>query len=307
MSARFAPRDEKVQPCPGNSWNSWPRVRPGRSASKPQLVVAQATALLPPRGTPDALTGGEPCCGFTPMSARFAPRCLLCHAAAHASFALLALAALLGASPASAGGTPRRSHLAARARRALGVTVTPNPGVAPERSPYTNGYAAFFTVKNTGTQSDTYTFSCGASSNVTCLPPVPISATLGPGNSTSVQVTYNVGAQGAGWVQLTAEGANGVGNGAQTIPVGRTLLVTPDGAVEPTRRANTGSDSTVFTVRNADRVSLTYSLTCTGSANVTCGTVNPSSLTLAAGVSGSVTVHYSVGPAGAGTLSLTAA
>jgi len=187
------------------------------------------------------------------------------------------------------------------------VTVTPNPGVAPERSPYTNGYAAFFTVKNTGTQSDTYTFSCGASSNVTCLPPVPISATLGPGNSTSVQVTYNVGAQGAGWVQLTAEGANGVGNGAQTIPVGRTLLVTPDGAVEPTRRANTGSDSTVFTVRNADRVSLTYSLTCTGSANVTCGTVNPSSLTLAAGVSGSVTVHYSVGPAGTGTLSLTAA
>jgi len=185
--------------------------------------------------------------------------------------------------------------------------VTPTPPTAPERAPYTTGYSAIFWVKNTGTESDTYTLSCNGSSNVDGVS-CPLFASLSPGDSTDVLVTYNVGVQGVGSVQLTAEGNFGVGSGTQTVPVGHTLHVTPHGAVDLTRRANAGETySASFTVRNADKAQRTYSLSCTASGTVTCGTVTPTSLPLAVGASGSVTVSYSVAAAGTGTLSLTAA
>ena len=106
---------------------------------------------------------------------------------------------------------------------------------------------------------------------------------------------------------MTASSGNTSDVGWYTIPVATFgVAVTPDVGIAPTRVPNTGGYTAAFTVQNTGSGQEVYNFTCTGSANVTCGTVGPSGLTLAGGGFGTVTVSYAVGAAGAGTLSLTA-
>jgi len=187
----------------------------------------------------------------------------------------------------------------------VGVTVTPNPSTSSRRPPNTNGFTANFTVKNTSASQDTYTMSCGTSSNITCTGMSPNPVTLGAGASTTVSATYNTGGGGSGWLQMCAEGNNGVGCGQQTIPV-NTAQVTPDGANSVKRQQNTNGYGEVFTVKNTGAASMTYTITCLGSSNVTCTGVNPTSLTLGAGAQTTDTGKYNVGAVGTGTLKLIA-
>ncbi|HEV8265796.1 MAG TPA: RHS repeat-associated core domain-containing protein [Gemmatimonadales bacterium] len=163
-------------------------------------------------------------------------------------------------------------------------------------------------MTNTGLCGDTYNFTCSVTGTVSCSNVSPVSQALGTGQNVVVMVTYTLGTPGTGVLKLTALGEAG---GAQDIGTFNltavdSRMVRPDGAVDVTRRANTGGDTAVFTVWNTGKAQDTYTLACTGSANVTCGTVSPSSVVLPAGASASVTVAYSAGAAGTGTLSLTA-
>jgi hypothetical protein len=55
------------------------------------------------------------------------------------------------------------------------VSVT--SGTSPSRGSFTNGFTQVYTVRNVGTSSDTYTFTCLAPANVTC-------GTVSPGSMT---------------------------------------------------------------------------------------------------------------------------
>ena len=108
-----------------------------------------------------------------------------------------------------------------------------------------------FTVTNTGSQSDGYTFTCAGSANVSCTGVSPSSVFLNSLQSTTVTAFYSVGTVGDGTVSLTASGTFDSDQGWYTIPVGTYgVAVTPDGTPEPTRRASTGGYSAIFTVRN---------------------------------------------------------
>ncbi|MGH7701482.1 MAG: hypothetical protein ACREMO_00160 [Gemmatimonadales bacterium] len=82
------------------------------------------------------------------------------------------------------------------------------------------------------------------------------------------------------------------------------VSVTPDGGSEPVRLNNTGGYTATFWVQNVGDSTDTYDLTCSQSTPVTCGTVTPPQVTLGSFVQATVTVNYSVGAAGTGTLKL---
>jgi len=126
-------------------------------------------------------------------------------------------------------------------------------------------------------------------------------------DAATVVATYSVGAPGMGTLTVSASGANASDGGWVTVPVQSFgVAVTPDGGAAPTRVPNTGGYTAVFTVQNTGSGSESFTFACTGAANVTCGTVGPSSATLASTASTTVTVSYSVGTAGTASLSLTA-
>ena len=89
------------------------------------------------------------------------------------------------------------------------------------------------------------------------------------------------------------------------------VVVTPDVASTPSRAANSSGYSAIFTVENPNSSSDTYDLFCSESGPVTCGTiqvngVNVEMVSVGAHQSKQVTVFYSVGSTGVGTLTLTA-
>ena len=86
------------------------------------------------------------------------------------------------------------------------VSVTPK-GDSTKVVPYTSGNTVTFTVKNTGNDSDTYTFTDSYGAPVTGVSLNPTSAALTKGNATTVTATYSVGAPGTGKVTLTATGS----------------------------------------------------------------------------------------------------
>ena len=74
------------------------------------------------------------------------------------------------------------------------------------------------------------------------------------------------------------------------------VQITPDGANEPTRQANTGPYVALFTATSTYTVQVTVQLTCAGRNNVTCVSVVPSQVTLPAGGSfGEIEATYNVG------------
>jgi RHS repeat-associated protein len=91
------------------------------------------------------------------------------------------------------------------------VTVNPPSGSATW-GPVTSGHTAAFTVQNTGLCQDTYMFTPAATGPVYGISLSPTGATLRPGFSTTVTVTYSVGATGSGFVEVTATGDFGTNN-----------------------------------------------------------------------------------------------
>ena len=185
-----------------------------------------------------------------------------------------------------------------------GVSVTPDGSTAATRTANTGGYSESFTVTNTGSASNTYSFSCSGVGGVTCGT-APAAVTLGAGAQTTVSQGYSVGAPGTGTLTLTASGTNASDPGSYSVPiVSYGVSITPDGGTAPTREAY-ASYTESFTVTNTGSASNTYSFNCVGGSGVTCGTV-PNPVALGGGLNTTVTMPYSVQGAGTGTLTLTA-
>jgi RHS repeat-associated protein len=135
----------------------------------------------------------------------------------------------------------------------------------------------------------------------------PSSVTI-PGNSLSiVTIGYSTNAIATGRIKLRAADASG--NASDSLDIIRAdpkPSVTPDGDSAVARPPNWGGFSEIFTVKNVGAISGTFSLTCAGAVNVTCTGLSTNSVTLAAGVSTTVTANYTVGALGTGRLTLNA-
>lgn len=182
------------------------------------------------------------------------------------------------------------------------VTVAPDDGQLTVYTGIANNVAEF-TVTNNYISSYTYSLTCSALGAGTCTAIKNTSGTTItsinlPANGTAaVAVFFTAAASpGSGFVKLTA--SNGVwsylGAYAVTVtPPPALVSVTPDsGAVYV--GTNTPAPY-LFTVTNPGLSSQTYSLTCSIVGAGTCGTVTPSSITLAAGANTSVTVNATSG------------
>jgi RHS repeat-associated protein len=103
------------------------------------------------------------------------------------------------------------------------VSVTPDGASSPIRAANTGGYTAQFTVQNLGTGSGntTYTLTCSAVAPVNCGTSNLGTVTLDRGTSTSVNVSYYVGAAGVtpGTLTLTASATGVSDNGWYSILV----------------------------------------------------------------------------------------
>ena len=188
------------------------------------------------------------------------------------------------------------------------LSVTPKGGAltAPW---YTNSLTAGFTVTNNGTCTDSVNASAAAAGPLSVALVSPSYFGLAPGANTTVWITYNTSLQGSATLTLTALGLGNSDNGSYnvTIGVGYRAVVTPQGTTTPTRSANTNGYTATFTVKNAGYYTDTWNTSaCTGYVNVTCTGTNPSSVTLAAGASQTVTASYNVKGPGTGRLALSA-
>jgi RHS repeat-associated protein len=195
----------------------------------------------------------------------------------------------------------------------MSVTVTPD-GASATWGLNTGGHTITFTVRNTGTCTDTYTFSKTMTGPIASVTLNPTIGSAAPGDSTTVVATYSVGsAPGTGLLTVKAQGATLGSDGLKASDNGtlnvtaKQVMVTPDGATTLSRLPGNVGYSDTFRVQNFAATQVTYTLACSSSTNITCGTVTPPSVTLAASASQVVTVGYSTTPAGGnGTLNLTA-
>jgi RHS repeat-associated protein len=183
-----------------------------------------------------------------------------------------------------------------------GVAITPHVGTTGAIA-NSSGNGATFTVLNTGSVQNTFAFTCGAMGNVSCGTP-PAQVTLGAGLQTNVSLPYSPGDPGTGKLSITASGTNATDAGTYTVSING-VTVTPHSAMATTRTANTGGYSESFTVQNNGSTSNTFTFSCNGVNNVTCGSV-PAPVTLAGFAQTTVGMPYSVSVPGTGVLSLTA-
>jgi RHS repeat-associated protein len=183
-----------------------------------------------------------------------------------------------------------------------GVAVTPHAGTTGALA-NSSGNSATLTVQNTSGIQKTFSFTCGALSNVTCgTPPAPV--TLAASAQTNVSMPYNPGNPGTGKVSITATGPSASDAGTFTVSING-VEVTPDGGTAPTRAPNTGGYSEPFYVRNAATTQNTFSFSCYAVTGMTCGTV-PGPVTLAGSSQTTVYMPYSVGAPGTGIFYFTA-
>jgi RHS repeat-associated protein len=191
------------------------------------------------------------------------------------------------------------------------VSVTPANGTGPNLGSFTTGFTTSFTVRNVGTSSETYSFTCPASANVTCTSVTPASAFLNSLDSALVTVTYNVGASGSAYVGVTAANASANNTGQLTFTIvpstGYAVAVTPRG--KSVGVLASASASVPFTVQNTGRAQNTYTITasCTGGAILSGCTASATPVTIPAGGTSRITVSYtSGGPSTTGRMLLTA-
>ncbi len=192
-----------------------------------------------------------------------------------------------------------------------GVSVTPTNGAGPDRFADSSGFTAQFTVTNTGTSTNTYTLTCYGT-NIVCTDQSATVATLTPGSSLIVTVTYNTtSAIGTSWVRLSAEGTMALGTGAWKFTawakVPHAAIVTPVSATAPNRTAFTSGYTAAFTVKNVGLVRDTFNLFCQPAGNVSC---TSQTLTITPGLnafdSSNVTITYATGASGPGFIALQA-
>ncbi len=192
-----------------------------------------------------------------------------------------------------------------------GVSVTPTNGAGPNRFADSSGFTAQFTVKNTGTIANTYTLTCFGI-NITCTNQSATIATLAPGDSVIVTVTYSTtSAIGSASVRLSAEGTQalkvGVWNITTWAKVPYAVIVTPVSGTAPARTSFTTGYTGAFTVKNVGLVRDTFNLFCQPAANVTC---TNQTLTVTPGLnafdSSVVTITYATGASGPGFVALQA-
>ena len=96
------------------------------------------------------------------------------------------------------------------------VAVTPDGGSGGATFG-TTGDIVRFTVQNTGTIANSFTFATTATGNASVPGVSPSSAAIPAGSSITVSGIYNFGASGTGTVKLTATGANASDTGTVTI------------------------------------------------------------------------------------------
>jgi len=98
------------------------------------------------------------------------------------------------------------------------IAVTPDAGTATASLFSQNNTVSFTVAETGGGTGDQVSFTCTPSGAVTsCVPPASIP--LGPGGSTSVSVSYNVGAPGSGTLILHGQGSVSSNDGQYTITV----------------------------------------------------------------------------------------
>jgi len=186
-----------------------------------------------------------------------------------------------------------------------GVTVTPDGATAPERQTNTGGYLETFTVLNTGSATNTYSFGCLGTGGVTCGT-LPAPVTIGSGAQMTVDVPYSVGAVGTGTLTLTATGTGSSNAGSYSVPITfSNVTVTPNGGTANTRFSSSSGYSEAFDIKNTGGGSNTFTVSCNGTGGVICGTP-PGPVTLSAGIQTVVTMPYTTGGAVDGVLTLTA-
>lgn len=173
-------------------------------------------------------------------------------------------------------------------------------------APNSTGLSTTFRVDNNTSVSTKFILSrtCGGAV-ASCS--APASVLIGGNNFAIITVTYSTNALATGSIKLTAADASG--NASDTFTITRAdpkPSVTPDGDSTAGRPPNTSGYAEAFTVKNVGSLSGTFTLSCIGSANVTCSSLSTSSVTLAAGASTPVTANYSVGALGNGRLTLAA-
>jgi hypothetical protein len=143
--------------------------------------------------------------GPSPRHANVSPRSLFRLVSVAVAFAVAALA--LPARPAIA----QQDCISCP----YGVSVTPD-GATRVRAISGSSYVDTFTVTNTGTNTDTYTFSCQVTGGISCSNVNPTSATVFVDEPQIVIVTYTVAAP-AGTLQLTATSSHATDVGSFVI------------------------------------------------------------------------------------------
>lgn len=177
-------------------------------------------------------------------------------------------------------------------------------GASAAAHAHTTGNSVAFSVTNVGGPG-TIGFTCQAGGNVTHCSTSTGAEWLAGGASTSVVVSYGTGAAGTGTVELNATAPGGSGDGWYTITISDPppggVTVEPQGDTITTLEHESGE--VLFTVVNEGADTEMYELTCDVSDKVT-GCSGPGSITIEGTKQATVSVQFSTGAPGQGTVSL---
>jgi len=99
-----------------------------------------------------------------------------------------------------------------------GVSVTPD-GATSSRFANIGGYQEAFTIQSSANVTDTFTVSCGGSSNVTCTGVSAATVVLPAGASKVDTAIYSTGAAGTGSLVLRAASAHASDSGSYVVNV----------------------------------------------------------------------------------------
>lgn len=191
------------------------------------------------------------------------------------SLTAVALLAVVGPSTVNPAPLPGTQPAAAVHLLPYKVTVTPRDSALGDFFVNTNNITVVFTVKNTGTNTDTYNLTCSAFM-ATCVSQSYYVATLMANQSIQVQVTFNTtSTAGSGaYVALEAASVNAVGDGQYSFTnwarTNYVVLVTPVTASAPNVNSFSSGFKAVFTVKNVGLLRDSFNLTCQPAANITC-------------------------------------
>ena len=207
----------------------------------------------------------------------------------------------------AAGGVGGESDNGTFKVKLVGVAVTPDAQALTVKS--LSSQAVRFQVTNIGSDTNTFTLTCSASGNETCLAVLGSPLKLAPGAGDSATVDFGAGAVGTGTVTLSASGSGGGSdNGSysvtNTASPATGVAVTPD-AQALSVTANSGQTAS-FQLQNTGTTANTYSVTCSATGNEACGTVSPSVISVWPGDARGVNVSFTAGAVGSGTLTLSA-